>query len=234
MLKFQSATVLARIISLCLFLILRQDSKIIPAEFELNGTCIPVVGQLLPPVLDIPGEIPAGSRLKRQIHLLNPSIGDLSFEWKSLSSICSVEPAYGTIPPRQMVPLQVCFEAEIPGKSRERMICCLEGGEAMELTVIASVKPPTVNVNIDKVAFGICEVGTAKTIQFAIDNRNPIPTMWTVDANHPDITINIKSGILEPLESTTLVVTWSPTDEYDFENIRHWVTNFPREILRFL
>ena len=47
-------------------------TELISAEFELNGTCEPVVGQLLPPVVDIPGEIPAGSRLKRQIHLMNP------------------------------------------------------------------------------------------------------------------------------------------------------------------
>ena len=49
------------------------DGELVSAEFELNATCLPVRAQLLPPVIDIPGEIPAGSRLKRQFHLLNPS-----------------------------------------------------------------------------------------------------------------------------------------------------------------
>ena len=49
------------------------DGELVSSEFELNATCLPVKPQLLPPVMDIPGEIPAGSRLKRQFHLLNPS-----------------------------------------------------------------------------------------------------------------------------------------------------------------
>lgn len=116
-----------------------------------------------------------------------------------------------------MVPLQLCFEAEIPGHINETLICSLECGSDIELTVLASVRPPMVNVNIDKLVFGTTEVGTSKSIQFSIDNRNPIGAMWTVDTPHPDLKIDIKSGILDPLERTTLTVTWSPTGEYDLE-----------------
>jgi len=84
-----------------------------------------------------------------------------------------------------MVPLQLCFEAEIPGQINEKLICSLECGSDIDLTVKAWVKPPMVNINIDKVVFGTVEVGQTKSVTFGIDNRNPIGAMWTVDTPHP-------------------------------------------------
>jgi hypothetical protein len=92
--------------------------------------------------MDIPGEIPAGSRLKRQFSLMNPSSGDLRFEWKRSNSVCTVEPSYGVIPAGQMCPLQLCVEAEVPGNINEILKCGIESGNDLLFKVIANVKPP--------------------------------------------------------------------------------------------
>ena len=84
------------------------------------------------------------------------------------------------------------------------------------------MRAPEVTINIPRLGYGILEVGKEERIEFSIDNPNPIPAMWTLDVAHPDFTLDLKSGILEPLESAVVAVTWAPKSEY---NLRGTVLN---------
>ena len=64
--------------------------------------------------MNIPGQIPAGNRLKREFYLINQlQEGErhdvnkiLKFSWLP-TQICSIEPAFGSVPPGQSFPLQL-------------------------------------------------------------------------------------------------------------------------------
>lgn len=107
---------------------------------------------------------------------------------------------------------------DIPGNVEENVVCRVEGAENdVVLTVLARVRAPEVTLNIPRLGYGILEVGREQRIEFGIDNPNPIPAMWTLDVPHPDFTVDMKSGILEPLESAVVSVTWAPKSEYNLQ-----------------
>ena len=106
--------------------------------------------------MSIPGQIPAGNRLKREFYLINqiPPGHDgerqdmnkiLKFSWHS-SQICSIEPAFGCVPPGQSFPLQLCIEAEQSGNINEKLICDIENGSPLEFEVNAIINEPKVRV----------------------------------------------------------------------------------------
>ena len=106
--------------------------------------------------MSIPGQIPAGNRLKREFYLINqiPPGHDgerqdmnkiLKFSWHS-SQICSIEPAFGCVPPGQSFPLQLCIEAEQSGNINEKLICDIENGSPLEFEVNAIINEQKVRV----------------------------------------------------------------------------------------
>ena len=110
----------------------------------------------MPQIMSIPGQIPAGNRLKREFYLINqiPPGHDgerqdmnkiLKFSWHS-SQICSIEPAFGCVPPGQSFPLQLCIEAEQSGNINEKLICDIENGSPLEFEVNAIINEPKVRV----------------------------------------------------------------------------------------
>ena len=110
----------------------------------------------MPQIMSIPGQIPAGNRLKREFYLINqiPPGHDgerqdmnkiLKFSWHS-SPICSIEPAFGCVPPGQSFPLQLCIEAEQSGNINEKLICDIENGSPLEFEVNAIINEPKVRV----------------------------------------------------------------------------------------
>ena len=110
----------------------------------------------MPQIMSIPGQIPAGNRLKREFYLINqiPPGQDgerqdmnkiLKFSWHS-SQICSIEPAFGCVPPGQSFPLQLCIEAEQSGNINEKLICDIENGSPLEFEVNAIINEPKVRV----------------------------------------------------------------------------------------
>ena len=68
-------------------------------------------------IMNIPGEIPIGSRIKREFYLTNTITSEdqnpnqtIEFSW-SPTSTCSVEPSFGQVEPGQSLPLQLwCSE----------------------------------------------------------------------------------------------------------------------------
>ena len=193
-------------------------NRYLAAEVEVVGKCTPIVGSILPPMMDIAGEVPAGLRLKRQFQMINMSLGDLSFQWEvNPNGACSVEPSFGTIPGRQMAPLQLCVEAETPGPMVEKLICHVENGDPIELDVKAVIKPPLIRVDQANLPFGIVEVGKKQTTTFTIDNRNPLAAPWSITVNHPDVRTSLTSGTLGPLEEIEIQAVWAPSAEYSLE-----------------
>ena len=192
-------------------------NRYLAAEVEVVGKCIPIVGSILPPMMDIAGEIPAGLRLKRQFQMINMSLGDLSFQWEVKSGPCSIEPSFGTIPGRQMAPLQLCVEAETPGPMAEKLVCYIDNGDPIELDVRAVIKPPLIKVDQPNLQFGIVEVGKKMITTFTIDNRNPVPAPWSITVNHPDVRTSVTSGTLGPLEEIEIQAIWAPSSEYSLE-----------------
>ena len=75
---------------------------------------------LMPKIMNIPGEIPIGSRIKREFYLTNTITSEdqnpnqtIEFSW-SPTSTCSVEPSFGQVEPGQSLPLQLwCSEKKL-------------------------------------------------------------------------------------------------------------------------
>ena len=182
----------------------------------------------MPQIMSIPGQIPAGSRLKREFYLINqiPPAHEcerqdmnkiLKFSWHS-SPICSIEPAFGSVPPGQSFPLQLCIEAEQSGNINEKLICDIENGSPLEFEVNAIINEPKVKLDCGKVDFGIVEVGKAQQVSFKVMNRNPVKTEWAISTDNPEISISPTSTILEPLDEIIVEVTWTPSTINSIDN----------------
>ena len=197
-------------------------------EYEIIGECKPLQARIMPQIMSIPGQIPAGNRLKREFYLINQILPAqecerqdmnkiLKFSWHA-SQICSIEPAFGCVPPGQSFPLQLCIEADQSGIINEKLICDIENGSPLEFEVSAIINEPKVILDCGKVNFGIVEVGKTKKITFKVMNRNPVKTEWAILTDNPEITISPTSTILEPLDEVAVEVMWAPSNINSIDN----------------
>jgi len=192
-------------------------------EYELNAECAPITAQLMPSVMNIPGQIPIGSRIKREFYLINNiSAADdnpnrtIEFSW-SPTETCSVEPSFGCVAPGQSMPLQLCIEASASGLINDHLKCKIECGPVLTLEVTAQIKPPYVTLDCGRLDFGVVEVGSTNPKTVTVMNRSPVEAHFSA-ATIDEIAIEPDELAIGPMGEATVKVTWSPSKVYDIDN----------------
>ncbi|XP_074549133.1 deleted in lung and esophageal cancer protein 1 [Halichoeres trimaculatus] len=202
-------------------------SNVIVMEIEVKGSTEPYHVLLDPYAVVIPGEIFIHTTNRRQFRMWNHSKTYISFQWERMNSrnhTMEVEPSTGRIEENECFDFNLIVTGGKPEKVVTSLVCHIEHHhEPVTLDVEVSFKGPVVTIDVPSVDFGLMKLGEQTQTTFLLNNITQVEANWTLgeklnSQEAPQITVEPSSGVLPPLASCRVDVTFVPSFCQHFES----------------
>ena len=186
---------------------------------DLAAECRPFTFEVMPPLLDFPGELDLDRVHSRDIRIDNTSAASLRYDWaefldEAAAGTVTVKPSAGAIAAKASQRFEITVRPHHAGPIRQSLKCSIGGGQTIELPVTANIKPIHVDLEVPSINFGVLRAGEPVGTSIPVRNFSGVDAEWELsletEAGAGVVELTPSSGSLPPFGEVEVQVTFKP------------------------